>query len=399
MLRRIGRQLRGYLKIRITGYSPERFLNLCKNKNIEIWELESRAGSYVMYITVNDFRKLKPLLKKTKTKIEIIEKYGTPFFFYKYRKRKLFFAGIFFCIAFIYVMSLFIWKIDVRGNSTITDEVIIEYLETEQVCHGMRISQVDCETIGTVIRKHFDDIIWVSVSLEGSNLIINVKENTDTFQVSQTEEYPSDIVADVEGMITEIITRSGKPCVNVGDIVQKGDVLVTGKIEVVNDAAEVIREEYKQADADIWAQVTLSYDDFCESKYEVKKYNQSRHKQVYLSLFGYQIALGIKKSDTTSYKISSWNTQIKINENFKLPIYYGEIVGNGYEFVEAERTRDEQIKILEENLALHIKKLEQEDIEILENQVKIKEETGGLRASGYLIVKQSIGSVRKSIDF
>ena len=116
-------------------------------------------------------------------------------------------------------------------------------------------------------------------------------------------------------------------------------------------------------------------------------------------MFGYQIALGIKKSDTTSYEISSWNTQIKINENFKLPIYYGEIVGNGYEFVEAERTRDEQIKILEENLALHIKKLEQEDIEILENQVKIQKEANGLRASGYLRVEQSIGSIRKSIDF
>lgn len=399
MLRRISRQVRGYLKIRITGYSPERFLNLCKNKNIEIWNLESKAGSYEMFITISNFRKLKPLLKKTRTKIEITEKYGTPFFFYKYRKRKVFFIGIFFCILFIYIMSLFIWKIDVQGNHTITDEVMVEYLETEHVYHGMKISKVDCEKIGTKIRKQFDDIIWVSVSLEGSNLIIQVKENTDTFQVSQTEESPSDIIAASDGIITKIITRNGNPCVKVGDEVKKGDLLVTGKIDVMNDAAEVIREEYKSADADIWAEVMILYDDFCELKNKEKKYNSNRHKQVYLNFFGYQFAFGIKKSETKSYEITSWNEQLKIHDNFKLPIYYGETIGNGYELVEYERTLEEQKKILEENILLYFEKLEQEGTKILENQVKIQKEANGLRASGYLRVEQSIGSIRKSIDF
>ena len=143
----------------------------------------------------------------------------------------------------------------------------------------------------------------------------------------------------------------------------------------------------------------ILYDDFCELKNKEKKYNSNRHKQVYLNFFGYQFAFGIKKSETKSYEITSWNEQLKIHDNFKLPIYYGETIGNGYELVEYERTLEEQKKILEENILLYFEKLEQEGTKILENQVKIQKEANGLRASGYLRVEQSIGSIRKSIDF
>ena len=59
------RCIQGYLKVRVTGYSPERFLNLCKNKKIDVWGLEARQNAYDMYIRISGFRKLKPILKKT----------------------------------------------------------------------------------------------------------------------------------------------------------------------------------------------------------------------------------------------------------------------------------------------------------------------------------------------
>ena len=41
--------------------------------------------------------------------------------------------------------------------------------------------------------------------------------------------------------------------VHVGDQVKKGDILVSGRIEVCNDAKEVVEYQYEQADADIRA--------------------------------------------------------------------------------------------------------------------------------------------------
>ena len=60
MIQSLFRYLKGYVKIRITGYSPERFLNMCCFHGIRIWELKSVGNAYEMYISLAGFRKLRP---------------------------------------------------------------------------------------------------------------------------------------------------------------------------------------------------------------------------------------------------------------------------------------------------------------------------------------------------
>ena len=54
-MQRILRFLRGYVKIRIKGYSPERFLNLCSHHQIDIWGLQPCKNSYEMYVKLEGF--------------------------------------------------------------------------------------------------------------------------------------------------------------------------------------------------------------------------------------------------------------------------------------------------------------------------------------------------------
>ncbi len=53
--------LQGYVKIKLSGYAPERFLNLCSNHNILIWNLEYEEDNYVFCISVRGLKQLKPL--------------------------------------------------------------------------------------------------------------------------------------------------------------------------------------------------------------------------------------------------------------------------------------------------------------------------------------------------
>ncbi len=47
----------------------------------------------------------------------------------------------------------------------------------------MRKKKVDCPGIvKKAIRKEYNDIVWVSASIDGSRLKIQIKENEDTFQ-------------------------------------------------------------------------------------------------------------------------------------------------------------------------------------------------------------------------
>ena len=109
--------------------------------------------------------------------------------------------------------------------------------------------------------------------------MIQVKENSDTITMPATEmEKPSDIVADKDGVVTEIITRKGVPLVHAGDEVKKGDLLVSGRVEVLNDSKEVIGYQYQTADADIFVQTVCSYEETMERAYEKKIYTEKERR-------------------------------------------------------------------------------------------------------------------------
>ena len=72
---------KGMLRISVTGESYDRFLNLCANHGIALWNLEYHGNAYEMDISVQGFRMLRPLVKKSRTRVRIIRRQGLPVFF------------------------------------------------------------------------------------------------------------------------------------------------------------------------------------------------------------------------------------------------------------------------------------------------------------------------------
>lgn len=393
------RYLQGYLKICVTGSSPERFLNLCKNKKIDVWGLEARHNAYDMYIRVSGFRKLKPILKKTQTKVTIEGRFGLPFFFHKYRKRKLFFIGIVCCMMLIYSFTFFVWNIDLEGNQTITDEVLLEFLHTQDVTHGMAKRNVDCEKIAKEIRKNFNDIIWVSASLQGTRLFIHVKENTDTFEIATQKEEPSDIVADKAGIIKSIVTRNGVPQKTVGDEIQIGDVLVLGTVDVLNDAKEVVSHRYVTSDADIVIERTVVFEDSIAKKYDAKRYTNKKRHLVYIKLYEHALTLGWPKNSFEYAEARTTERRLKLNENFYLPFHVGSKTILEYELVPTEYTTEEMEILLKSNYERFCKELEENNATILETNYDMAEEIDGMKITASITLLEEVGIIRKIVDF
>ena len=90
---------KGYLRICFWGQESERFLNLCAHHKIQICQIEKHEAVYWGYVLISDFYRMDEVRRKTGTKIKIKGKYGIPFFFYRNKKRRVFFVG-FFIISF-----------------------------------------------------------------------------------------------------------------------------------------------------------------------------------------------------------------------------------------------------------------------------------------------------------
>ena len=91
----------------------------------------------------------------------------------------------------------------------------------------------------------------MSAKIEGTQLVLAVKENVDGYVIEEKADDPQNLVAKKEGTVVRIITRNGIPQVLPGDTCQAGDILVKGEIPLVNDSGETYDYSYVHADADM----------------------------------------------------------------------------------------------------------------------------------------------------
>ncbi|SEW27525.1 sporulation protein YqfD [[Clostridium] fimetarium] len=365
------RYFKGYLYVIIDSNSPERFLNLCKARDIKTWDLQNIEDKYAFYISAKDFKTLKEILKKTKMKLIIKKRFGLPFFMFKYRKHYSFIIGIFLSAIMLYGMSLFVWDISIEGNLMYTDNMLLTYLNKNNIEPGILVKTINCNDLESEIRSEFSDITWVSAEISGTRLIIHIKEN-DGDVIKKSSNEISDIIATKSGIVTKIITRSGIPKVKVGDSVTEGMVLVSGTVVIYNDAKEPIKNNYVCSDADVYINTKYEYNDELLLKHEYKTYTGRTITKRTYNVWGKQIELGISFKRFDEYDVFTEDSVLHLTDNFCLPVRTGEKVYQEYYMTEGNYSDEEARKILNNNYSIFLKKLKEKGIQIIGSNAKIE---------------------------
>ncbi len=391
----IVKYFRGFLLVRLSGYSPERFLNLCSNHNILIWNLSNGGEYYEFYISLAGFRKLKPLLKKTKTRLVILKRVGFPFFLYRYRKRKVFFAGIAGCIAFLLYLTTFIWLIDINGNSSITDETILTFLEEKNSAFGTKKSRINCAKLEEELRSEYEDIIWASVRLNGTKMTIDIQENllgSKSHMESKEEmEGAYDIVAKQDAVVTSIITRKGTPQVKAGSEVKAGDVLVSSRLDIYNDSQEIINYVYTCSDADILGQTTYTYEDSFPLQYTQKVKTGESFCRYELSAFSYKIEIPSFHKIKEPCMVYKESRQLAIAKDYYIPITINKITYSQCDYKQITLSKEQAKQQAKENFSQFLKKLEEKGVQIVDKNVMIKYKENKCHVTGSITGLEDIG--------
>ena len=378
MIRFFLRWMQGYLKIKQSEGASERFINLCRHKNIVIWNLIRKRDCYEFCILLKDFYKLRAIRKKTNVKIKIIEKCGFPFLRKEFGNRKTFLTGAIGFIILIYISSQFIWNVEFDGNYKITDDLLSTYFKTQGISIGTRKNVIDGPMIVKSLRQTFDEIAWASAYVDGTELRVSIKESINVSKIEEMETYGTDIVAKNDGTITSIVTRSGTPMVKAGDVVKKGDILVSGMVPIL--------ESYKLvcADADVEGESTIEYSDEIAASYSQKVYDGKKRLNAVFFIHNQKIVLGFHKP------IDDCTERYQIGAHLLKYVYYS--------MEEQSYTMYERETILNDRFAWYCEELKKENIVILENDLKIIHENDKSYATCNVRVKESIGVQRKIID-
>lgn len=310
----------------------------------------------------------------------------------------MFLLGLLLCVGIVYAFSCYVWNIEICGNSTLSDDTVYRYLESEKIRVGTAKGKVDCEKLEAKIRQHFSNVIWTSVRLEGTKLTVDVKENLITQepqekQETETEE-AQDLVADKDAVILSIVTRNGTPKVKAGDKVKKGKALVLGRIDIYNDAKEIAGYQYCKADADIVAQTSYPYRYEVPTLVQKKAYTGKEKKRYSFWYRNKYIGLYQNGISYRFYDKESEKEQFCVMENFYLPFYIQTDIYREYQMKNQKIDKKEAKKMAADNLELFLSKLEEKRLQIIEKNVMMDKEKNSYIFQGTVLTKEKLESYR-----
>ena len=301
----------GILEVEFFGIYPEKIINLCAKNRIAVWNVHYGNNKIRLFITVKDFKRLPKILKRSGLRLHILNKTGFPFFINRYKRRFGIFAGIVIFFAVLQFMSGFIWIIEVEGNKTVTDREILAICKDLGIKTGVKRNSIDTKNTPQDLLLKTDKLSWGSFNIEGCKLTVNV---TEIVPKTEDNTVATNLKAAKDGIIEKIDVTSGNPVVKVGDIVKKGDLLVSGITETMRDTKFV--HSIGTVTAKTEETITL-FEPFIKKSETITGKTAKRRV---LEIFGIKIPLYIGKekgnfkteTDCKNLKLLSQNIPIKI---------------------------------------------------------------------------------------
>lgn len=228
LLIKLWNYLRGYVIIKITGEYAERLLNRAALKGIYLWNVK-RADDKVLTarVSVRDFFRISRLTAKTGCRIFILRRVGLSFVFYRLKRRKILLAGAVLFIAAVYLLSSFIWSIDVVIQNPEIKKAVESDLRQWGLKEGIFKYSLDKKYYMDKILQRHKEIAWGEIRVKGSRLVVELVEKKMPPELE--ENIPCDIIASKDGIIEEILPLRGEAMVRSGDTVSAGDVLISGR--------------------------------------------------------------------------------------------------------------------------------------------------------------------------
>ncbi|NLB82191.1 MAG: sporulation protein YqfD [Clostridiaceae bacterium] len=329
----------GYVTISIKGAFPERFLNICARRRIYLWNVKRQGVARInANISVKGFKLIRPIAKKSRCNIYINQRHGIPFFLYKHRKRKIFAAGAVFFIISLFIITRFIWVIDITGNNEVETVQIIEVLSEAGLKTGVLSSKVVISDIQNYTMTKLGKIAWIGINLKGTTAFVEIKERLSTPDLFQ-KDLPCNIVAKTDGVIESIDAVNGNRLVSIGDVVGKGQLLISGVID--SKAGDGVR--YLHADGEVlattWHEITVEV-----PKYEQIRTRTGKSKSKHMvKFFNFYVNFFLNdRISYSNYDRISYVKKFAIGNNIVFPLsfhydnyYEVEITQQPYELTEA----------------------------------------------------------------
>lgn len=315
MLMQLRNYLRGSIQVDIYGAAIERFLNLCALHKVAFWDVEALdADHFTAWISAAGYSALRPYARKTACRIRIRHKRGLPFIAIRATRRSALWVSLLICAAAVFVLSSFVWTIRVEGCDTLSEEEVLQWMADAGLKTGTRRKSIHMREMRNNVMIRTDKLSYFTVNFKGTQAIVTVWERENPAEKPSIPE-PCNVVSELTGIVEALRVRNGLACVKIGDTVQPGDLIASGRIVNENDETDVtLLAASAQADVRTW--YTLQAVLPCELDILVS--DSVQQSRLYLLLGTQRFPLSIIEKNAVSWYDKQIKTHnLKLHEDFQ----------------------------------------------------------------------------------
>ncbi len=354
---RIIKWLKGYVIVNLKGENTAGFLNFCAKNSVAVWDVNNEKGVLIFSVSIKNYFLLRGLKRRFNAKIKLrhISAYGFPLKANLINKRKSVAVGFALCASVLIIMSQFVWGIEISGNKAVSKEEILRACNEMGVREGMPTASIEPYHMRDRLPLLVKNISWCSFNLEGSKLTVNISENRESDRTGKNSY--SNLVATQDGIIRSMEITSGNKQTDIGRVVSKGDVLVSG-------APNLNAQKFTYSEGKIFADVEKVISVLVPKKQTVAKKSNVYVTKRILEIFTLKIPLYL---DTVHFYNATQERKSQLNLfGGTLPICVYEKRFNKVDLSEVTRNDDEMLNDAYAELISLIASMDITDIKILD---------------------------------
>ena len=228
MYRGLVNYLRGQTVVEVVCATPERVVNLCAAGGVPFWNVRWLTAERLRFTTTRSGeRRLREIMAELDAEVSVAERSGAPELWRRVRRRYVLLGAAALLPLVLAVSAGRIWGFEVSGNDTVATAEILQALERCGVAVGTRGVGLDQDDLRNRVLPLLPDVVYLAVNVRGCTAHVQVVERTRPPHLYRDSDVQN-VVAARDGLITKIEALDGVTCVQVGDTVQAGQVLLGG---------------------------------------------------------------------------------------------------------------------------------------------------------------------------
>jgi similar to stage IV sporulation protein len=299
----------GMVAVSLKGKNTERAINMASTRGIFLWDIRRTPDGINCKIRNSAYEALKNIAEDNNFELTVTDRAGLPFYKNLLKRRLGFIMGAIIFILALYLMSSFIWFVNVSGNNTVSKDRIMHAAAKYGVYQGAAKWHFSRSEVEKAMLRDIEELAYVQLDISGVKANVKVVEK---ILPRQDIIGPCHMVSLKDGVVVDVLVLEGQPNCTPGTVVGKGDILISGVVFPPAEAGESgtatsINEPYTvrargMVKARVW------YEGYGECKLRNEKKVYTGHKQTMLGLETPWRNFVLKGSRDSSYKIYSSDT-------------------------------------------------------------------------------------------